>query len=146
MNWKCLNTCYCRENDIKLPYSEAIFCRRPLWKKFELGGIVSFEDNTKIGICKYHYKKFEDSEDLYHFYHGIIFDENRDKILNWEKTILRSDNRSIKCYAKTKLGIQCKKNCNSCYIHKDTKEKLFLCTIHQNKLVNDDNIEHVNNK
>lgn len=155
MNERCITHCLCRNDDINNPYTEANFCRINLilMNRFYYGGTVTFADNTKIGLCKDHYKKFEDGETLYHFFHQNIFKEedhedSQDsqekpsiKSFDWEKKELMTINHSKKCVAKTKLGHRCTRKYYTLYLHKETKEPLYLCPTHEKKLINDNNIK-----
>lgn len=149
MNERCMTHCLCRNDDINNPYTEAKFCRINLsiMNKYYYGGTVTFADNTKIGLCKDHYKNFNEGEKLYHFFHQTIFKEEDEEEYNkvipfkWEKKEVMTMNHSKKCVAKTKLGHRCTRKYNILYVHKDTKESLFLCPIHEKKLMNDNTIE-----
>ncbi len=152
MNEKCLTHCLCRNDDINNPYTEATFCRINLTlnKNYYYGGSVTFADNSKIGLCKEHYKKFDAGETLYHFFHQKIFKEESEddnssssivKSFDWEKKELMVVNQSKKCVAKTKLGHRCTRKYHIYYINKITKERVFLCSTHEKKLINDNNIE-----
>ncbi len=153
INERCATHCLCRTDDLHNPYTESKFCRINLTlnKNYYYGGTVTFADNSKISLCKDHYKKFENGETLYHFFHQTIFKEEDDpedsqekssiKSFDWEKRELMTVNNSKRCVAKTKLGHRCTRKYNTLYLHKVTKQPLFLCPTHEKKLINDNNIE-----
>lgn len=155
MNERCMTHCLCRTDDLNNPYTEAKFCRinLELNKKYYYGGTVTFADNTKISLCKDHYKKFDEGQTLYHFFHQTIFKEedsdsqekgiieNSVKSFDWEKRELMTINQSKKCVAKTNLGHRCTRKYHVFYINKKTKEPLFLCSTHEKKLLNNNTIE-----
>lgn len=152
MNERCITHCLCRNDNINNPYTEAKFCRinLSLMNNYYYGGTVTFADNTKIGLCKDHYKEFEEGKTLYHFFHQNIFKEDDSTLLekednkksfDWEKNEVMSINHSKKCVAKTKLGHRCTKKYHIYYVNKITKESLFLCPIHEKKLINDNTIK-----
>jgi len=61
--------------------------------------------------------------------------------LNWIRKELMTHNLSKKCCAKTKLGHRCTHKYTHYYVHTENKESaLFLCNIHEKKLLKDGHI------
>jgi hypothetical protein len=154
MNERCKTHCLCRNDDINAPYSEANFCRINLtiMNQFYYGGTVTFGDNTQIGMCKDHYQQFDSGEQLYHFFHGLIFkeeDKNEDKEENiktfdWIRKELMTVNKYKKCDAKTKLGHRCTRKYICYYKHKNNGKSLFVCSTHEKQLLKNNDLETYN--
>lgn len=153
MNERCKIHCLCRTDNINAPYSQATFCRLNLthMNHFYYGGTVSFDDATEIRMCKDHYQQFNNGEQLYHFFHGLIFKEEEKeksetnvKIFNWTRKELMTPNSSIKCDAKTKLGHRCTKKRICYYKNNNNNQTVFVCSIHEKKLLNNNEIQKYN--
>ncbi len=158
MNERCKTHCLCRNDDINDPYSEAKFCRINLtiMNNYYYGGTVTFSDNTQIGMCKDHYKEFDDGKQLYHFFHGLIFKEedeedkedkdskNNVKTFDWIRKELMTVNKYKKCDAKTKLGHRCTRKYICYYKHTNNGKSLFVCSTHEKQLLNNNDLETYN--
>ncbi len=157
MNERCKTHCLCRNDDINAPYTEAKFCRINLtiMNQFYYGGTVTFGDNTQIEMCKDHYQQFDNGKQLYHFFHGLIFkeedkeeekekSETNVKVFDWTRKELMTPNSSIKCDAKTKLGHRCTKKRICYYKHNINSKTIFVCSIHEKQLLNNNEIEKYN--
>jgi hypothetical protein len=70
-------------------------------------------------------------------------EDNQNKIssFDWKRKEIMSSRVYRNCCAKTTLGHQCTHRYSMYYIHKDTYETLFLCPIHEKKLLKDNFIE-----
>ncbi len=66
-------------------------------------------------------------------------EENQE--FNWERREIMSAKVSRTCCAKTTLGHRCTHKYSMYYRHKNTGETLFLCIIHEKKLLKDHFIE-----
>jgi hypothetical protein len=149
INQRCMTHCLCRIDDVRNPYSTAQFCKKDL--SIHHGGTVTFEEDGTIALCNTHYQQFDRKERLYHFFHGIIFQEKSDDDSNndsknessfhWERKEIMSINKSKKCCAKTHLGHRCTRKYSMYYVNKNSGETLFLCTTHEKKLLKDNFIE-----
>jgi hypothetical protein len=154
MNERCKTHCLCRNDDINSPYTEAKFCRINLtiMNQFYYGGTVTFGDNTQIGMCKDHYQQFDSGEQLYHFFHGLIFkdeDEEEDKEENittfdWIRKELMTINKYKKCDAQTKLGHRCTRKYICYYKHKNNGKSLFVCSTHEKQLLKNNDLDTYN--
>ncbi len=68
-------------------------------------------------------------------------EENQELSFDWERREIMSSKVSRTCCAKTTLGHRCTHKYSMYYRHKNTCETLFLCIIHEKKLLKDHFIE-----
>ncbi len=145
----CKSYCLCRIDNFNNSYTEAKFCRIDLRSnnKKNLGGTVSFSDNTEVGMCKDHYKDAEDGKTLYHFFHEYIYTEEDNKEVkrfDWIRKELMTVNKYKKCDAKTKLGHRCTRKYICYYKHKNNGKSLFVCSTHEKQLLNNNDLKTYN--
>ncbi len=70
--------------------------------------------------------------------------EEKSKSHDWERKEIMTVNSSIKCDAKTKIGNRCTKKRICYYKHINNGKSLFICSIHEKQLLNNNNLETYN--